>query len=440
MRKASIALGLLGILFFSALWLSTGTLSGFALTDKGARLLPPCNVLVAKDVADGRFREQQKRRAKQNYQVKDQSLQESLYGVLLRPIENFTNWYLARIGLNFALTALAFGLFFASLLKWYGLPASMLSMLLLVTYPGHAFWFGALSPASFTISFAILAFLLLLQIQNSTSFFMIILSSCALGCICLLADLFPIAALSLFCLLIYRKSRGLLLPCFLAFLFPRVVAQIAAEKHFNLKVRDTGIEAYQETMRSMIQPDGWAAIAASPADFFMPLLNFFLGSGFYLLTSFFLVFFILARGKQKVLVLPAEKALFAAVILLLALHQLGNSFGESELFPASENLHYYQFIVPAMLCYLARAFSLFSLEHLVSSGRWRVAVSALGILQFGVFLLPFVSPAGSGKLYSRYLGSTEVGASVKRNLEMIGARPFGVCKNRFQAQNAPGNF
>lgn len=427
-----MALVLCVMLSSMSIWLSSGTLSPYALTSETPSQTEKCGYLHVADylthyganaLIDGQPRE-----VWENSQV----LRRILHPLLSYPFMKLFGYEEGGLLANLIFNALAIVIFAYFLKRTVGLEASLLGMGILATYPGITYWGGLPYSYALVIPVTLILAVILEKFQSEERLQPLALWSLIMGILFLGYDLFPFFGLATLFIFAARKKYRFI-PIFLILsLLPAIMWQLIQQYFFDMPFASEKMASDQ----SMIYINILKAYLGIDSQHLVNLMTgapyifengkrIFLYSTFYYLPIFFLILLFSNFIKPLRLAMTEQMLILSFVIIFVFIQAAPHYSGWELSTPLFDRIYQSLFVV-YLLFAVKRYQQLKDLRHPL---RHLVLTSVLAVilLNFPVSLGSVLKSKTAAVLYSRFYPHSEP-RTFFENLEKYGQRPIGFCK------------
>jgi len=395
------------------------------------RVQPPCDYLT--NIDHGQFQAtffmlQGKPRASWQDSV---VLRRILYPLLAFPLMTAFGFDTGGFVTNLILTVVTFLAFVFFTRRAIGEAGAWVSMWILATYPGIAYWIGLPYSYVWIVPGSLLLMMLLWKLSRTTDHLSTLLVSLAIGFVFWGYDLFPFFGTAAL-LILARQRRFLHLPmAVLGMSIPVGILFLWLELAFHVPVRNPNTESYWVILSSfgghIDYPGWWKLIAALPSIF----IDNFLFSNFLFLPLLFVLLALISLISTRSIPLKApELEILLATLLVFLFNNLAPPYGGWQL-RGVWIARLYQPVFVAFVLFACRAVqSWWKPAHTGSAGLGRIAVLLVAltvIADSAVVFGPFLRLRMASSIYQRFYRHSPSPDSLHLNVERHGARPLGIC-------------
>lgn len=415
-------------------WLSSGTMAPYAATldPDIVRIQPPCDYLTNIDHAqfeaafwmlDGRARESWEGSV---------MLRRILYFILAFPLMRAlgfeTGGFIANL-LVMLSACLAFVFFVRRVI---GPQAATVSMWLLATYPGIAYWVGLPYSYVWIVPGSLLLAMLLWKLSTVTNQRNTFLVSLAMGFLFWGYDLLPFFGTAALLVLARRRRFAQLPTAAIGLLIPMAILLLGLKFAFHLPLRNSNTEPYLIILASFSKhidyPSWWKLIAELPEI----TLNNFLFSNFLFLPLLFVLLIILSLiDTRSVSIEKPEAEIFLAILLVFFFNNLAPPYPGWQM-RGVWIARLYQPVFVAFVLYASRTIQRWwqpGRTTLAPLARISALLVALTVIANALVVWgPVLKLNATSEIYYQFYRHSGP-ASLRRNIERHGRRPLGICQS-----------
>lgn len=407
----------------ASIWLSSGTLSPYAVTLQNPLVVTPCHYLA--NVDDGQFRATFLMLDGAPKHAWDQSvvLRRILFPLVAYPFMKATSFEVGGFIASLLLHVIAFLAFARFLRRTVGDAGAVAGMWLLATYPGISYWAGLPYSYASIVPLSIFAFLLLWRIAVEDRASAICWSGFGIGILALGYDLLPFFGAAALGLLAYRRRFGLAAATLVLLLAPiGIFNAVVLERFYGVNPVNPNSAMYATILRSFVSGPHWAEWAHLMLRFPFDAIRVYLFSNFLFLPLLFSLALALAIRAGRPEFRPADAALLLAVAAVFLFNNLAPPYPGVQM-RGSYIARLYQPAFVALIVYVARVVQL-------GRARWigpavAAAIALNAAIAFGTVT---ANPAASFVDLQFYGHDNKDVNNVARNVARYGRRPIGVCR------------
>ena len=421
-----------GLVLLASAWVSSGTMAPYAATldPTFVRVQPPCDYLTNVDQPhfEAAFR---------MLQGKPRSLWEGsvmlrriLYFILAFPLMSAWGFDVGGFVTNLILMLAASLAWVIFVRRVIGEQAAMVSMWLLATYPGIAYWVGLPYSYVWIVPGSLLFGMLLWKLATVRRQLSTVLLSLGMGFLSWGYDLLPFFGTAAVLILVRRRRFGELATAILGMGIAMGILILGLNLIFHVPLRNSNTEPYWIILASFTKPidyaGWWKLVASLPAVF----LNNFAFSNFLFLPLLFVALAAISLiGERSIRLETPEAEILLAVLIVFLFNNLAPPYPGWQM-RGSWIARLYQPVFVAFLLFVSRSVqrwwnrSRAGYLGRISAALVAVTVVANAAVVWGPLLgLPFAS-----EIYHQFYRHGSA-ANLQLNLERHGRRPLGICES-----------
>jgi hypothetical protein len=439
-----------------SIWLSSGTMSPYAITLDKPRVLEPCGYLANIDhphfvatylMLDGAPSEQWA------FSVVLRRIAFPIFAYPFMKIAGFdAGGFMASVILNLA----AFVGFTCFVRRRYGDGAGAITAWVLATYPGISYWAGLPYAYATIVPSCLLGAILLTELERADGWRRVLALSLGVGLLGLAYDLLPYFGAASALILCFRRDLNgrikALMVLTVGALLPAAIGNLILGRIFHLTFENSNttpyyqiVGAYYHAIATVFHLPDWRPAPLLPPpigaetvglswtqlveQFPRFLLQNYLFSNFLFLPLFMLALWGLLAWRRQLRFSMAEGCLLTAIAAGFLFNNLAPPYGGWQL-RGTWMPRLYQPLIAVFMLFLARnaAMLVTGMGQRLNRG-FISLVAMLCLANASIAFGPILHNPLAGQMYYRFYKHAVSATAFTRNLDRYGRRPMGFCRS-----------
>ncbi len=417
-RRFQIAL-LCGCLVVAlGIWLSSGTMTPYAITHASPKVLPPCNYLANPDHPHFEWVFAMLDRQPREVWQQSTMLRRILFPLLAYPAMKLFGFLAGGVVTSIVLNATAFAAFAIYIRKRIGQAAAIAAVALIATYPGIYYWAGLPYPHAIIAALSLVATILVCEMERSETTTRIALLSLGLGILFTGYDLAPFFLPPVLIILLMRRKFAASALSLVLMLLPMVIVLASLKLLADIPLYNENSSAYSVILKRYFTYDvTFLAWMKHISHWPVTLVKTYFWHNFVFLPALFLIVPIGRRVRPT----RPEFLILALGMALFLFNNLAPPYRGWQ-FRGEGVSRIYQPVFAAMVLLIVRAAQ-------ASPRRWLIgAIGVTCAINLSIVLGPVTkNPLAAWTYHKFYQHAPE--PQMIRNLDLFGRRPLGVCSH-----------